>query len=82
MKADVEDPDLWHTAAVMVRQHGQDAVLEAAGRSDALRDQRDLTGERKWQRIVGYIKRLEMGMCCHTSALAECLVGKASELKE
>ena len=45
------DLDIFRSARLIVRQHGQDAVHEAARRSDALRDKGDLDGQATWLRV-------------------------------
>ena len=46
--------DIYHTAAVLMREHG-----EAAVRADALLDKGDMDGRAVWIRIIAAIKVLE-----------------------
>ncbi len=38
------DIDIWRSAQVLVKQHGQDAPIEAAMRADAMLEKGDLDG--------------------------------------
>ncbi len=46
------DLDIYRTAHVLIREHGEDAALEAAQRADAMLEKGDLDGERVWLRIL------------------------------
>jgi len=56
----MDEIDLWRSAALMVQQHGEDAAIQAAIRSDALLDQGDVEGSRVWRKIVGIINWLDV----------------------
>ncbi len=43
----IPDLDIYRSANVLVKQHGQDAPIEAAMRADAMLDNGDLDGYRK-----------------------------------
>ena len=45
------DIDIYRSAQILVDQHGQDAVHEAAIRADELLDAGDLDGQAVWMRI-------------------------------
>jgi len=45
-------------AKVYIREHGEDAVIHAAMRADALLDAGDLDGQRVWMRVIEAIKVL------------------------
>ena len=40
------DLDIYRTANVLIREHGQDATLEAAQRADAMLEKGDMEGGR------------------------------------
>ncbi len=42
-----------------MREHGEDAVIEAAMHADALLDKGDMDGRAVWIRIIAAIKELE-----------------------
>ncbi len=42
-----------------MREHGEDASIEAARRADALLEQGDMEGRAVWIRIIAVIKELE-----------------------
>ena len=48
----IPDLDIFRSANVLVREHGQDAPIEAAMRADAMLDKGDLDGYAAWKRIV------------------------------
>ncbi len=45
------DLDIYRSAQLIVRQHGQDALIEAALKADELLDAGDLDGLAVWMRI-------------------------------
>ena len=46
------NPDIYRSANVLVKQHGEDAPIEAAMRADAMLEAGDLDGYAVWQRIL------------------------------
>ncbi len=48
----ISDLDIYRSANVLVKQHGQDAPIHAAMRADAMLDKGDLDGYAVWKRIV------------------------------
>ena len=54
----IPDLDIYRSAQILVKQHGQDALIEAAMRADALLDKGDLDGYAVWKRIVKAIEEL------------------------
>jgi len=46
------DLDIYRSANVLIRQHGEDALLEAAMRADAMLEKGDLDGYAVWKRIL------------------------------
>ena len=55
----MQDMDIWRTAYVMLKQHGGDAVFEAALRADGLIAKNDFLGATVWTRIGRAIEELE-----------------------
>ncbi len=55
----IPDLDIYHTANLLVKRHGEDAPVEAAIRADAMLDKGDLDGYAVWKRILRAIE--EMG---------------------
>ena len=54
-----DEIDIYHAAAVLMREHGEDAVIESAMRADALLDQGNMEGRATWLRVIAAIKELE-----------------------
>ena len=52
------DLDIYRSAKILVEQHGQDALLEAALKADELRDKGDLDGQAVWLRIAAAVADL------------------------
>ncbi len=50
--------DIYRSANVLIREHGEDAVLEAAQHADAMLAKGDLKGQAVWKRIVRAASRL------------------------
>lgn len=55
--------DIYRSAAVLIREHGDDAPLEAARRADAMLDKGDLEGQRVWRQILAAVKELQRTAC-------------------
>ena len=51
--------DVFRSAAVLVREHGDDASLEAAQLADAMMEKGDVEGAAVWRRIVKAAKELQ-----------------------
>ena len=52
------DLDIYRSAAVLVREHGQDAALEAAQRADAMLERGDVEGCAVWKRIADAVDEI------------------------
>ncbi len=48
----VADLDIYRTANVLIREHGEDAALEATQRADAMLEEGSLDGLRVWKRVL------------------------------
>ncbi len=51
--------DIYRTANVLIREHGEDAALEAAQRADALLEKGCLDGQRVWKRVLAAVKEIQ-----------------------
>ncbi len=52
------DLDIYRTANVLVREHGQDAPIYAAIRADAMLDKGHLDGYAVWKRVLKAVGEL------------------------
>jgi hypothetical protein len=52
------DPDIWRAANLLIRQHGQDAPIHAAQRTDELMAAGDIDGWSVWKRICAAVDEL------------------------
>ncbi len=55
----IPDLDIYRSANVLVRRHGQDAPIHAAMRADAMLEAGDLEGQVVWKRIVRAVKEIQ-----------------------
>ena len=55
----IPDLDIYRSAQVLVKQHGDDAPLEAAMRADAMLETGDLNGYATWRRILRAVEELQ-----------------------
>ncbi len=55
----IPDLDIYRSAQVLVKQHGEDAPIEAAMRADATLEAGDQDGYAVWQRIVKAVRELQ-----------------------
>ncbi len=53
------DLDIYRSANLLVKQHGEDAPIEAAMRADATLDKADLDGYAVWKRILRAVEELQ-----------------------
>ncbi len=53
------DLDVFRTANVLIREHGEDAALEAAQRTDAMLEKGDMEGAAVWRRVLAAVKELQ-----------------------
>ncbi len=54
----IPDIDIYRAANVIIKQHGQDAPIEAAMRADAMLEAGDLDGYSVWRRILHAVEAL------------------------
>ncbi len=55
----IPDLDIYRSANVLVKRHGQDAPIEAAMRADAMLEKGDLDGYAVWKRILRAVEELQ-----------------------
>ncbi len=53
------DLDIYRTANVLIREHGEDADLEAAMRADVMLEKGCLDGQRVWKRVLAAVKKIQ-----------------------
>ncbi len=53
------DLDIYRSANLLVKQHGDDAPIEAAMRADAMLEAGDLDGLAVWRRILKAVVELQ-----------------------
>ena len=51
--------DVFRTANVLIREHGEDAALEAAMRVDTMLERGSLGGQRVWMRVLKAINEIQ-----------------------
>ena len=52
------DLDIYRTASVLIREHGDEANLVAAQRADEFLDKGDMDGSAVWRRVLKAIKEI------------------------
>ncbi len=50
--------DIYRSANVLIREHGEEAVIEAAKHADAMLAKGDLEGLAAWKRILAAIEEI------------------------
>ena len=55
----IPDLDIYRSANVLVKQHGDDAPIEAAMRADAMLEKGDVEGYAVWKRILRAVGELQ-----------------------
>ena len=55
----IPDLDIFRSANVLVKQHGQDAPIHAAMRADAMLEKGDLEGQVVWKRILQAVEEIQ-----------------------
>ena len=54
----ISDLDIFRSASLLVKQHGEDAPIHAAMRADAMLEAGDLDGYAVWKRILRAVEEL------------------------
>ncbi len=55
----IPDLDIYRSANLLVKHHGQDAPIEAAMRADAMLEAGDLDGLTVWRQIVAAVNEIQ-----------------------
>ena len=55
----IPDLDIYRSAQLLVKHHGEDAPIHAAMRADAMLEAGDLDGLAVWRRILRAVKELQ-----------------------
>ena len=55
----IPDIDIWRSANLMIREHSENAALEAALRADAMLERGDMDGRAVWKRILRAVEELQ-----------------------
>ena len=55
----VPEIDIYRTANLLIREHGDQASIEAAQRADAMLDKGDLDGKTVWLRVLRAVRELQ-----------------------
>jgi len=55
----IHDRDIYRSANIIVKHHGQDAPIEAAMKADAMLKLADLDGCAVWKRILRAVEELQ-----------------------
>ena len=78
------DLDIYRTASVLIRDHGEDAALEAAQRADALLAKGATKGAATWRRVLRSVNEIERqehhqnetshrtALICYLGCLVQC----------
>ena len=53
------DLDIYRTASVLIHEHGEDAVLEAAQRAEAWLDKGETAPYLVWKRVLAAVKKMQ-----------------------
>ena len=53
------DLDIYRTANVLIREHGDEADLEAAQHADAMLEKGAIDGQRVWKRVLAAVKEIQ-----------------------
>jgi hypothetical protein len=53
------DLDIYRTANILIRKHGEDAALEAAMRADAMLEKGSVDVQRVWKRVLAAGKEIQ-----------------------
>ncbi len=55
----ISNLDIYRTANVLIREHGEDAALEAAQRADAMLEKGSVDGQRVWKRVLAAVMEIQ-----------------------
>ncbi len=55
----IPDLDIYRSANLLVKQHGEDAPIHAAMKADAMLESGDLDGYAVWKRVLRAVEELQ-----------------------
>jgi hypothetical protein len=55
----ISDLDVWRCAHLLIKQHGDGAEFDAAGRADDMLAKGDVEGQRVWMLVLKAIRELQ-----------------------
>ena len=55
----IADLDIYRSAKLLIKQHGEDAAIHAAMQADACSEKGDLEGRAMWLRVIKAIEELQ-----------------------
>ena len=55
----VANVEVYRTASVLIREHAEDAALEAAQRADAMLEKGSVDGQRVWKWVLAAVKEIQ-----------------------
>ncbi len=55
----IPDLDIYRSANLLIKRHGEDAPIHAAMRADAMLEKGDLEGYAVWKRILRAVEELQ-----------------------
>ena len=55
----IPDFDIFRSAQVLVKRHGQDAPIQGAMRADAMLEKGDVDGYAVWRRVLRAVEELQ-----------------------
>ena len=55
----IPDLDIYRSANVLMKRHGEDAPIQAAMRADAMLEKGDLGGYAVWKRVLRAVEELQ-----------------------
>ncbi len=73
------DLDIYRTASVLIRKHGEDAALEAAQRADAMLERGDMEGCATWKRVLKAVEELQRAQATPDEALHLMLLRQTAD---
>jgi hypothetical protein len=53
------DLDIYRTASVLIREHGEEADFVAAQRADSFLEAGDIDGQMIWKRVLAAVKEIQ-----------------------
>ena len=55
----ITEKDIWRTAQLLVKQHGEDPPIHAAMKADEMLEKGDVEGALNWRRILTAVEELQ-----------------------